>query len=282
MDDARTGWLSKFFRLAPAALLAVPIVWAVIACARGSAPRPMAAPPRRPALVFAQRLVDLGLTAPSQEVFAHYDFMNRGSEPVTITELVPSCGCLNPELRKRTYYPGEQGHFFLRVQTANEIPGPREYTVEVKYEDPEPQNVLITFRVTLPDNKVSINPPAFVVQSMGSNEPVTREIEIVDRRSEPLSIDRIDCTRSHLLAIGPVTTELDENGYTRFRFPVTVPGDLPEGRTEAVIRVVTKDHDYRVLRVPVRVINLSAPPLDARKRRVIDPNLRPASAEEDE
>src|SRR4029077_20650754 len=100
----------------------------------------------------------LGPVAPSEEVFAHFDFINRGQSAVTITALVPSCGCLQPQMNKKVYQPGTSGNFLVRVQTANENPGLKEYHVAIRYMDPEPREADVVFRVVLPDNQVFVRP----------------------------------------------------------------------------------------------------------------------------
>lgn len=279
MEDARRGRLA---RRMSATVIAVPVVWAVIAHALGSVPRPTAAAPRRPALAFMQHLVDLGHVTPSEEVFANFEFTNRSDRMVTIRKLVPSCGCLQPELRKWVYYPGESGHFLLRVQTANQVAGAKEYDVAVQYEDPEPQETKVVFRVHLPENQVFIRPRALELTLLGASTPTVRDVEIIDRRPEPLTIAKVDCTRSHVVTLSPVTTVVDELGHTRFRFQVTIPGDLPEGHVEAMLRVWTRDPSYRVLRVPLRIHTEKPGAVAEKTRTIVDPHLQPASATEDD
>jgi hypothetical protein len=243
----------------------------------------MAAAPKRPALAFLQHLVDLGRVTPSEEVFAHFEFTNRSDRMVAIRKMEPSCGCLKSELKKSVYYPGESGHFLLRMQTANQTAGAKEYEVVVKYEDPEPQETKVVFRVHLPENQVSIRPRALELTTIGTSTPTVRDVEIIDPRPEPLSILRVDCTRSRVVSISPVTTDVDEQGHTRFRFQVTIPGDLPKGYIEAWIRVYTRDPDYLMLRVPLRIRTEKPGALAKKPRAIFDPQLQPASAtEEDE
>src|SRR5262249_37660976 len=130
MEDAHRRLLTQ---TAPAAGIAIPFFLALAAQAIGPRPAPMAALPVRPALAFNQYLVDLGEVPPREEVDAHFDFANRGAATVKIDQLVPSCGCLQPQLKKMVYEPGESGRFVVRVQTANEQAGQKEYHIGVKY-----------------------------------------------------------------------------------------------------------------------------------------------------
>lgn len=43
------------------------------------------------------------------EVSGEYRFVNSGTYPVTIVEVVPGCGCTTAELEKKVYAPGEEG-----------------------------------------------------------------------------------------------------------------------------------------------------------------------------
>ncbi|HUG89871.1 MAG TPA: DUF1573 domain-containing protein, partial [Planctomycetaceae bacterium] len=101
----------------------------------------------RPALVFEQYLVNLREIPPMQEASARFAFANLGDEPLTITALEPGCGCLSPRLEKRTYRAGESGEFFVRIQTASEKPGRKEYAVTVRYTDSVPRETKLIFKV---------------------------------------------------------------------------------------------------------------------------------------
>ena len=121
-------------------LALLPFLIALV-CAAGTAqPGNMSEPSVRPPLAFQQYAVNLREVAPQPIIEAHFDFTNRGEEPVHITELEASCGCLAPQLHndQKTYRPGERGRFYVSVHTANEGPGPHSYTVNVKYQDSSP------------------------------------------------------------------------------------------------------------------------------------------------
>jgi hypothetical protein len=263
MDDAqRRSWIRRL----PIAGMAIPLLFAVAAQLIGPRPRPVAAAPARPSLAFDQYLVDLGAVGPSEEVFAHFDFTNRGPAPVANIQLVPSCGCLQPRLNRESYEPGEAGHFMVRVQTANESPGPKEYTVAVKYADPDPREANVVFRVVLPENQIFVAPRALVLFQEGASSLPPQEIEITDRRGGHLNITRVDCTRN-VAQVEMAGSDVDENGNWHGRLKVTLPAKLPPGRMDAMIRIFTDDPDYRMLRVP---LILQGPT----SRKIRDPHLQ--------
>jgi hypothetical protein len=248
----------------------------------------MAAEPRRPALAFAQHVVDLGKMRSTSEAFAHFDFMNRGRSPVVIRKIEPSCGCLKVEwpqtirqTKKAKYYPGEGGHFVVRLDTAQQKPGPLEYRIDVDYDDPEPQHAELTFRLVLPDDQVSVYPPAMQLTYFGTAEDTVKDIEVVDRRTHPLTIKEIRCSREGLIGIGPITSDTDEHGFTHHRFQVTIPGNLPEGLTSAKIVIHTDDkRDFPSLRVPFRVNNAGS--LSRKSRPMLDRHVQQAGGTSEE
>jgi len=270
MDDARhRPWIRRL----PAFSIVLPFLLALVAHSASPRPRKIVAAPARPALAFDQYLVDLGPVAPSEEVRAHFDFTNRGKAPVTVTALVPSCGCLQPQMKKKSYRAGESGNFVVRVQTANENSGLKEYTVTVKYTDPEPREVDVIFRVVLPDNQVFVRPRALAFYQLGEQKSATgiapQKIEVTDRRDRHLKITRVECSRD-IAQIALDEPEIDGDGHWLGRLTVTVPNRLPPGRLEAVVRIFTDDPDYKVLRVPL-IIEGGSP------RKTIDRQIRTAS-----
>lgn len=66
------------------------------------------------------------LHATDKVAAVRFAFINAGTEPVTITEVRPSCGCTVPQLAKNTYAPGERGELEVSFH-----PGNREGTVSM-------------------------------------------------------------------------------------------------------------------------------------------------------
>ena len=235
-------------------VVGLPMVLACVNWVWGSTPGPMAAAQRKPALAFDQYLVDLEKVPPSEEVLGRFAFTNVGDQPVTIDELVPSCGCLRPQLLRKVYAPGEAGTLPLKVQTANEPTGRREYSVTIKYRDPEPQQAHITFRVTLPEDQVFVRPRALIFYVSAQNERATlQELVITDRRAQPLEIERIACANSSVEIGATWERETDEHGHRRFRIPVKVLPHPVNPRQQSVVTVYTRDPAYREIKVPLWV-----------------------------
>jgi hypothetical protein len=154
----------------------------------GRPPVPMAiSSPPRPALAFDQYLVDLGPTQPVLELQGKFRFRNRSEQPVKLLAVQPSCGCLQPLVSGKDFAPGEDGQIILRMRPANESPGKKEYYADVKYTDPEPREVRITFKLELPERGIMVKPRALLVYQF-SNEKTVQELKIIDSRDKPARI----------------------------------------------------------------------------------------------
>ena len=226
----------------------VPFVLALAAHAVGPKQREISSV-TRPALTFDQYMVNLGPVEPRREHIGRFVFTNRGDRVVRITALEPSCGCLNPRLEKRVYQPGETGHFALRVQTANEEPGPKTYHCKVVYEDPEPRDVDVTFKVTLPEATVSVRPRSLILYSFGDGS-VSKEIEITDTRAKNLKL--VGVQSSLALVSATIGVSSHDDGQSVHRVLVEA-NNVPVGRHQALITVLTNDRDFPELRIPVWV-----------------------------
>jgi hypothetical protein len=268
----RLGQVSRWsFKLG----LAAPFLLACGAYFAGPAPRGMARPAPLPALAFEQYQVDFREVKPSERVSAYFAFKNCGEHPVQVTGLVPSCGCLQPYLRKRQYQPGEVGEFLLSVQTANQTPGPKDYRVTVKYEDPLPREQEVVFKVVLPSNQVIVRPPSLAFYQLG-NEAIEQEIVVTDLRSRPFEVLGVRCSSDvakvellpHEGAAGSI------GGGQKYKLKVTVDAKIPHGRHHALVSIFTDDEKYPELRVPLRihgptkdVPQVTVQPADAKARR---------------
>jgi len=246
MDSAHAGWL----RLVGIAGL-LPFIMAVGAhVVWPSQPRVIETPPR-PALAFHQYLVDLGRIEPTSEERGTFLFRNRGSNPVQITSVEPSCGCLNPYVSSHTIEPGADGRIVLRIQPANEAPGRKEFYADVKYADPQPREVRLSFKLEIPEQGLSVRPRALLVYQ-GGDRAVKEQIVVTDTRSSPARVQEVSVNNSIVqVALGDSRTT--ESGGIEQAVDVAVPAGLLAGRHEAIVTIRTDDPQMPVLRVPLRI-----------------------------
>jgi hypothetical protein len=232
---------------------ATPFALSIFFHAIGPSAQSAAGTPDKPALAFDQYLVNLGKVPPGRQfVGARFEFANSSKNAVTITDLEPSCGCLNPQLDKRDYEPHERGQFFVRVETPNEEPGAKEYFVNVRYNDPQPREALLTFKCVLPEKALLIRPKALVFYQF-SGVASRREVVVTDFRGKRFHVSGIESS-TQLVQTADGTYETDESGHPQYRFSVKVSGDVPSGQSNAFLTVHTDDPDYAKLRVPLRIV----------------------------
>lgn len=208
----------------------------------------------KPSLIFESYLIDRSQTKPEMQPVISEDFYfrNIGDQDVEITELVPSCGCLSPQVSSRTLKPGDAGKLTIPVKTASEPAGPREYLVTVKYTDPDPREVLVTWKVQMPEKQVVVEPRVLMVLGQ-VNAGEEHRIQIVDYRpsakDQPMTIEEVQSSNSLFTAehAGSVTQE----DAVRQTIRLKLADALPPGQHRGVVSVITNDAAYPVLQIPV-------------------------------
>jgi hypothetical protein len=207
----------------------------------------LAAPPAPAPLHVAAPLIDAGEVRVGPPLVRCFAFTNAGPEPLAVTDLKASCGCLAPALAKHLYLPGERGELTLEVNTLSQPAGPNRWTVQVGYRcgDQAGEVALeLTARLT---REIEVRPAALAFQGDGA---MTARVTIHDPRPRPLRVQSVAASSPYLRAA-------NEGGSIR----VEVGADCPEGRHAEAVTITTDDPDYRTLKVPVTVVR-------AAKRRV--------------
>ena len=219
----------------------------------GARPTESAGVVDRPGLTFDQYAVNLGKVPAAKVVQARFGFRNTGAEPVTITKLEPSCGCLQPKIEKTTYAPGEAGTFYLRSDAATQESGPKEYWLTVNYEDPEPRQTKLLFKLELPEQRVTISPRALTFYQF-SDQPTTQTFTVSDFRHQPLTVLRASCKSRFVdVKVNPLSAEEKVAG-PQAEIAVTVAGEVPAGLQEGVVKVETDDETYPTLWIPIQIV----------------------------
>lgn len=255
-------------RRGPLLALCLPLICCCFMSLLGNRPRAMANVPDLPGLAFDQYLVDLREVAPTEEVFGYFGFRNTSQHTLTITKLEPSCGCLHPQLKKTVYKPGEGGEFLLRVKTALQQPGFKEFTVKVHYTDSKPRTRDVFLRITFPEKQIYITPRALTFHQSGT-ESVDQEVIMTDLRATPAEIIGVSST-SDLLKLEVLDPTTTKNNARQQRVRITLPGSVPSGKHSASILIYTNDEKFHELKVP---IILFGPEKHSLTQRTIGPQM---------
>lgn len=227
-----------------------------------------------PALAFSQYGVSYPHVEPMPVIAAPFEFTNRGSVPLTIEKLEPSCGCLRVHLARgqKTFAPGESGALLVQMHTANEQPGMHFYTIDVTARGAEEQREQLTFRVVLPERKITIEPAEVFFYQL-SGEADSRTVYVTDHREATLT--PLEVTTVQTVALGTdvpasltavaLPPELDEQGHRRIPIVIEAPGNVPPGRHTEIVRIATNDPEFSQLTFPALVqgrTEVYGPPVD--------------------
>lgn len=227
----------------------------------GSQP-PLTVTKSRPALLFATYMFHHGdepveLT-PTLE--SEFRFRNEGTEPVNITSVERSCGCMLPRFPKEIA-PNETAALYVPIQTINQTPGPHEYTLTVHYSDPEPRQTTLTIKAIFPEKMVVVQPKALYLSQKSEKPFPLPAVSISDFRDSPFSIRNVISTAAFISASidRSSSQQIIQTAYSPKEFGSTtkingeVSGNIPPGRHHALIAAGTDDPEYPVVVVPIIV-----------------------------
>jgi hypothetical protein len=179
-----------------------------------------------------------------------FRLVNRGSHPIEITEVRPSCGCLAPRLEPRRLEPGAEGVLTVYVNTLTQAAGAHTWQVRLRYQDDGRTGELSVVLGARVVSEIAVEPPALTLTTGGA---LTHTVVLTDRRPHPLTVTSAQMISPHLrAAAGEMGT--DAAGRRACSIRVEVPADCPEGRYDDVLRILTDDSTYPELDVPVTVV----------------------------
>ena len=214
--------------------------------------------PGRPGLAFHQFVVNLGEVTAQPNHFGRFAFTNRSAGRIELRRLETSCGCLKGTLEQRVFEPGEHGQFHLRIQSANQSPGPHDYICHVFYGPPDDPSVEFTeevgLRLVLPEHSVMLSPRVLMFHQPNA-EPTTHPVDVTDLRDSRLQVVSAVCEPPladvTLLPRASLTLDESTSGVVQ-RLQITV-GAVPPGTHECVVLIQTDDAEFPTLQLPLRI-----------------------------
>ncbi|HEX4588982.1 MAG TPA: DUF1573 domain-containing protein, partial [Gemmataceae bacterium] len=168
-----------------------------------------------------------------------FAFTNTGAEPLTITDVHTSCGCLVPTLRQRVYQPGERGDLVVEVNTLSQPAGPHRWRFSLAYRCGNSSGEQSLELAANLRQEIEIMPAAIAFR--GDAPPPTL-VTVTDRRPKPLHVVSADVSSPRLRA------EVVAAGVR-----LAVAADAAPGMTAETLIITTDDPDYREIKLPVTV-----------------------------
>jgi hypothetical protein len=210
-------------------------------------------PAARADLYCPQPIVEVGTVRTGAVLTRQFVLHNRGASSVEITGMIPSCGCLAPQLDKRRLGPNEQVGVVLEVATLGLAEGPQSWRVRLCYRDEGAGGELSLALCGNVITEVQVQPAALVIHA---DTGVAHSVTLTDRRPQPLTITAVDTTTSGLRPrLGEV--QRSPAGHWTQSVSLDVQPDCPEGRQDGLLHIRTSDPVYGDLRVPVTLIKRS-------------------------
>lgn len=193
-------------------------------------------------------VIDAGEVRVGPALVRKFTFTNAGAEPLTITDVRSSCGCLVPALAKRVYEPGERGELTVEVNTLSQPVGPHRWTFSLSYRCGTATGERTLELTANLKQEIEVKPAAVAFHGDGK---LSTTVAVVDRRANPFDVKVMEVTSSSpylLIAFYPATFDRGA-----FAFEIKVAEDCPEGRHTATVTIPTTDADYREIKLPVTI-----------------------------
>ena len=163
------------------------------------------------ALVFEKTELDLKPEVGAEKVDAVFKYENKGTTPIHIKSVRPSCGCTTAALAKNDVAPGEKGQI-VATFTIGERKGVETKSVTVETDDPAAPQTVLKFVATI-SQALDLEPTFVYWQASEPAKPKT----ILAKAGKGTAITKLDVTSS----IGDFTAKV-EPGSNAGEFKIQV------------------------------------------------------------
>ncbi len=201
-------------------------------------------------IVVDKTVVDRGEVRGLAHITQSFSFTNTGKKTVRIIETRSSCSCSQPDIYPTLVPPGASGTFTMKVNLLGQKAGKHAWRGEIRYQVDGVNKMEIVQLTVDYVPVVSVTPSAVTIVTRAD---FTKDIVITDRRSEPLTILKLETTSPHLQA-EQVGTWSDSQ-QTRIR--VRASKDFPSGTHDERVNVYTDDSIYAHIPISVKVVKRS-------------------------
>src|SRR4051794_3274479 len=142
------------------------------------------------ALVFEKTEVDLQPELGAANAVAVFKYENKGSTPVHIKSVRPSCGCTTAALAKNDVAPGEKGEITATFNIGDRT-GLQVKTVTVETDDSKTPQMVLTFKATIAQ-LLELQPTFVFWQANEAPQPKT----ITVKTAKGATVKKIDVVSS--------------------------------------------------------------------------------------
>jgi hypothetical protein len=148
-----------------------------------------------PAIKFKSQMADFGEVESGQLVDVSFEFENSGSDPLIITNVIPSCGCTTAGLAKKEYKPGEKGTILIKFNSSG-YNGKVVKTITVLSNDPDGAETRLTIGGTVTVKnfaQADLKPERINFETVTVGKTYTRKLNLSNSGTNDLRIIEISC-----------------------------------------------------------------------------------------
>lgn len=208
----------------------------------------------RAELVFDQNPIELKPGPADEVVEAKFNFHNGGDKPITITGLDSNCSCLEANMDKLTYQPGEKGQGNARFKVSTFV-GRHEKSLRITTDDlKQPEQDL----VTIIDIPVIVQIEPKTLQWTLGEAADAKSLDITILGPDPVHLKDVSATRDN------VTFKIEEVENGR-KYRIHLQPKDTDNVTIGALRIET-DSQYKRHTKQLAFFNIIRPEQASRKK----------------
>ncbi len=195
---------------------------------------------------FVQPRVNFGPLAGGPIYQHRFEFINEGKDPIDIVDIRVGCGCLQPQVAKTRFVPGERGVVTMQIRTLGQAAGERVWRAQIvtrRGAAAEESSLVIAAKLRF---DVAVEPS---IVAMTVETKLRQTIRVVNHRTEPLKVIAV---RSSSPAVRILPLEVQKD-VTTIAFEVD-RANLQAKRNEETLDIYTDDPGHRHLQIPLTLI----------------------------
>lgn len=198
---------------------------------------------KAPQLVFGETAYNFGTVAQGTVVEHKFELENRGTAPLKITKIDPSCGCTAAVSDLDVVPPGSKGGIKVSLDTSG-FQGEKIKTVRVYTDDPRAASSLLIIKGTI-EADVEAKPFPINFGEVRAGTRVSTEGAVVAKPESGVKINDIEARADEL------ELTLGEASANARKFTLTLKETAPVGDYHGKLLVKTTSQKNPVLAVPV-------------------------------
>ena len=191
-------------------------------------------------------LHDFGYAQHQQTITHKFKFKNVGSQPLVIHDVESSCACTAVLLSEKTVLPGETAEIEAKLETQY-YRGRRTSTVKVHTNDTDTPVIYFTITGVIA-GLARVVPNNLYLKNVSNQEEIHKTIEIYDPGDGRLKVKGVKSSTPY---IKTRLRHIYKDGLAAKIF-VTIKSELPLGKLEEKLTVMTEGYQYPNVEVLVK------------------------------